>query len=1155
MRNCRLKTNFVKLPRKISYLLLLFIVSFFSCHSYAQSIGINIKLTNKPLSYFIRSIEKQTDFKFFYEQQQVDVQQHITVDVQNVSVHVALEKALENTNIVYKVLDKKILLTQKQSSSSLQFDKTIDINGQVTDKNGIPIIGANIRVKGSRLGCITDVDGNYSLKVPAKSTIIISYIGYTTKELLLKDGKFLQIVMEEDSKMLDDVVVVGYGTVKKRDLTGSVSSVKGEDLSLNGVSSIGHALEGKAAGLYIRQNSAQPGGGLDILVRGAGSVNASNDPLYIVDGFPIAKLDQASGGDAKMDPGTQGILNFLNPNDVESIEVLKDASATSIYGARAANGVVIITTKRGKEGKARINYSYNYSFQKYTDNYELLSLQEWMIEKNSTSWEHWLWTNNVNPWGKRTLEEAKADPVNGIAYSRPYQDNDIKNAGFGTDWLGLITRNGQIHEHNINLQGGSENTQYMLSFNYYDHQGIVKNSGMTRYTMKANIDQKFLNVFKAGLNLTMTRIDNDNTQLGSGKFENSGIIRSAIQMGPNILAYDEKTDTYPINPLLGQQPNPYSLLNNTDKGRTDRILGNVFIEAKPIFGLTLRVNAGLDHANIDRKTYQPRSTLNGKNLNGVAYIYNTANNQYLMEATATYQRTFNDEHNVNLLAGTSYEKFNYDASELGNNNFITDAFLWNNMEAGTGTKITKSTSTENKMLSYFFRAGYIFKNRYLLTATLRADGASVFAKNNKWGYFPSVAAGWTLSEEMFMKNLTWLSNLKLRLSWGQTGNADINTNAFASYGALGSWVNSEYKTISGVMKSRLENSDLKWETTTEWNLGLDFGFLNSRITGSLELYQREISDLLNFKPLNSYQEVKQIMANIGKTRSRGIELTLNTRNIVTNNFFWETSLTYTKYEDRWKERTPDWKPNVYEKEKDPIRAIYARRADHIMQIGEEAPAAQPDLRPGQIVIKDLDGYVRDEKGNPKVDENGRFMLLGHADGMIDEADTQLIGTQDPGWMASMTNTFRYKGFDLNIMFNGMFDRIMQDPTEMDFGLKGGDIAQNGSNMLRVIKDRWTFDNPSTTRPSSYYTTGTKYTAGDFFYQKAWFIRLQNISLGYTLPKSVLAKTKILSNVRFHASVNNVFVITPYKGLDPETDAYAAAYPNARTFSFGVDISF
>ena len=534
MRTYWLQNALIKSPTRLYYFLLLFIASLSPCAAHAQSVSVNINLTDKPLSAFIQSIELQTDFKFFYEQQQVDVQQHITVNVQNVSINAALEQALKNTNITYTISEKRILLIQKQNSTSLQSDKMVEIKGQVTDKSGIPVIGANILVKGSNLGCITDIDGNYSLKVPAKSTIVVSYIGYTTQEVTLKGNNFQRIIMEEDSKMLDDVVVVGYGTVRKRDLTGSVSSVKGDDLSLNGVSSIGHALEGKAAGLYIRQNSAQPGGGLDILVRGAGSVNASNDPLYIVDGFPIAKLDQASGGDAKMDPGTQGILNFLNPNDVESIEVLKDASATSIYGARAANGVVIITTKRGKEGKARISYSYNYSFQKYTDNYDLLSLQEWMIEKNNTTWEHWLWTNNVSPWGNRTLEEAQANPVNGIDYSRPYQDSDIKNAGPGTDWLGLITRDGQIHEHNINLQGGSESTQYMVSFNYYNHQGIVKNSGMTRYTAKANIDQKFLNIFKAGLNLTLTRIDNDNTQLGSGKFENSGIIRSAIQMGPNI---------------------------------------------------------------------------------------------------------------------------------------------------------------------------------------------------------------------------------------------------------------------------------------------------------------------------------------------------------------------------------------------------------------------------------------------------------------------------------------------------------------------------------------------------------------------------------------------------------------------------------------------
>ena len=532
------------------------------------------------------------------------------------------------------------------------------------------------------------------------------------------------------------------------------------------------------------------------------------------------------------------------------------------------------------------------------------------------------------------------------------------------------------------------------------------------------------------------------------------------------------------------------------------------------------------------------------------------NNQYLLEATATYLKTFAKIHKVNLLAGTSYEQFNYEGVNAGNNNFLTDGFIYNNLGAGAGNKIVGSGSSENKMLSYFFRANYILKDRYLLTATLRSDGASVFAKNHKWGYFPSVALGWTISEENFMKKTTdWLSMLKLRLSWGQTGNADISTNAFASYYAQEAYNKEDKSKQIGVFQGRLENPNLKWETTTEWNVGLDFGFFNSRISGSVEYYYKVISDLLNYKPLNSYQTITQVIANIGKTQSTGVEVTLNTKNIVTKDFFWSTDLTFTKYKDRWKERTPDWKPAVYEQYDAPIRAIYSRRADHILQIGEKVPDAQPLLVPGQLVIKDINGYVRDANGDPVVDENGRFQLLGHPDNIIDDADMELIGTSDPGWLAGMTNTFKYKDFDLSFHLNGMFDRIMEDPTAMEYGISGDGIARYGLNALRSVKDRWTWDNPSTTNPSTFQGWENTYSSGDFYYQKAWFIRMQNITLGYTLPKHLLAKTKVISNLRIHASVNNAFTITPYDGLDPETDYYTASYPNARTFSFGVDISF
>ena len=1039
---------------------------------------------------------------------------------------------------------------QQQSSKVNQRTLT----GMVTDEQGEPIVGATVIEHGKKTGTITNGDGAFSLATTPGTTLTISYVGFAPQTVKARNG--MRVILSEEAKGLDEVVVVGYGTMKKRDLTGAVSSVKGTDLAVAGVASAAHMLAGKAAGLYVRQNSAQPGGGLDILIRGAGSVNASNEPLYIVDGFPIAKLDQQKGGNDRMDPGTQGVLNFLNPNDVESIEVLKDASATAIYGARAANGVVIVTTKRGREGKAVVNYSYNYSYQHYSDKYDVLSLRDWMIEKNKSSWEYWIWENEVGPWGTKTLEAALAAPKGGLAYTRPYTDAQIAAAGEGTDWVGLITRNGHVQEHNLSIQGGSKDTQYMISLNYYDNKGIIRNSGMSRYTLKSNIDQRFLNVFKAGVNLTLTRIDNDNTQLGSAQYEKSGIIRSAVQMGPNILAYDPATGTYPVNPLLGTQPNPYSLLNNIDKGRTDRFLGNMYVEARPIEGLTLRVNAGLDRANISRKTYEPKSTLYGRNLQGNGDIYTNDNNQYLLEATATYAKTIKEQHKVNLLAGTSYEQFNVEGVNSGNNNFLLDGFLYNNLNAGTGTKRVGSSFSKNKMESYFFRVNYIFKDRYYLTGTFRADGASVFAKNHKWGYFPSAALGWTFSEEPFMKSLSsWLTMGKMRLSWGQTGNSNIGSNAFASYYAQPAYNQENGTQLIGVFQGKLENPNLKWETTTEWNFGMDFGFLNNRILASVEFYHRVISDLLNYKPLNYYHDISQVMANIGKTQSTGLELTINTTNVQTRDFKWTTNFTFTTYKDRWKERTPDWKPAVYEKVDNPIRPIYSRRADHILQIGEAAPAAQPDLRPGELVIKDLNGYKRDSNGQPEVDANGRFILTGGPDGKIDDADVELIGSQDPGWMAGMVNSLTYKDFDFSFQLNGMFDRRMEDPTEMAYGLGGGDVARYGYNALSIIKKRWTWDNPSTQYPCSFNGWGNSYTHGDWYYQKAWFVRLSNITLGWSMPKAWIAKAKYISRVHLSLSASNLFCITPYKGLDPETDYYTAAYPNARTYSLGVNITF
>ncbi len=1031
-------------------------------------------------------------------------------------------------------------------------DKTV--TGTVTAEDGGKALpGVSVSVKGLKTGVTTDVDGKYSISLSSgNNALIFSYVGYTSKEITVGSLSVIDVTLGTGTQSMDEVVIVGYGQQKKRDLTGAVSSVKTKDLILSSGPEIGNMIKGKVAGLTIRQNSAQPGGGLDILIRGAGSVNASNAPLFVVDGFPITDLlqpEQQPG--ERYNAGSQSILNSFNPNDIESIEVLKDASATSIYGSRAANGVVLITTKRGSEGKVNVQYSNDFSFQNFKNPFDVLPLNEWMQVRNEAGQEQWDFDNNVYPYGTRTREEAEANPVNGL-YHKLYTQNAINNVGRGTDWISLVTRDGSTAQHNLSLSGGNKTTKYLISGNFYDQKGIVKNSDFKRYSFRTNLDQEINRFVKLGINFTTSRIDNTNTQLGGAEFENSGILRAAMQQGPHIQAIDEDGN-YPLNPQLALQPNPYSLLTISDKGRIERTLANLFIDVTPVKNLLIRLKAGMDRGYVQRQSYIPTTTLHGALEQGRAFISNADNDDYLMEATATYSRMFWHDHSFELLAGVSEQKFNNRQSTEGATGFITDAFLWNNLGAGAVQLPAASGASKNLIASYFGRLNYNYKGRYLLTATVRTDGASVFAANNKWGTFPSAAVGWNIAEESFFSSMKkTVSMLKLRFSYGQTGNATINSNAFAAYSSYPAWLSGSDTRLIGVSLSRLENPDLKWETTTGANLGLDFSILKGRVEGSFELFNNVVSDLLDVKALNSYQEVNSIIANVGKTQSRGFEVTINTRNVQTKDFTWRTIFVASKYKDTWKERAPDWKPSVYQSEHDPIRAMFYRESDGILQVGEAPPASQPELKPGMIKIKDIDGYARDNNGNPAVDANGRFLRTGKADGIIDDADTRLMGTVDPSMMAGITNILNYKNFTLQFDFNGLFGRRMADPNYVAYGISAYGVYSNGYNALATVKDRWTPTNPSTTHPSSFWGF-SPYGVGDFFLQKSWFIRLQNISLGYNLPSKWTRK--VFSQVRVHADAQNLFVITPYDGIDPETDSYTAAYPYIRTFTFGLNLSF
>lgn len=1115
--------------------------------AYSQKTKLSIDFSNTKLVEVLDQIENKSEFFFLYNEKLIDTNQKVSIKAKDQGIEDLLKSLLTGTDVSYSIIGRKIVLTPMDHSSTSQQQKSI--SGKVTDSSGSGLPGVSIVIKGTTVGTISEANGNYTLtNIPEDATLQFSFVGMKTMEVVIGNKTTVNMVLEEETVGLDEVVAVGYGVMRKRDVLGAITSVKTEDVSLSTSSSIAHALEGKAAGLFIRQNSAQPGGGLDIVIRGQGSVNASNAPLIVVDGFPISELQQPASGN-RYDSGTTSMLNSINPNDIESIEVLKDASSTAIYGARAANGVILITTKRGKEGKPRMEYSTNFSVQKYDNSFDVLPLNEWMQVRNEAAWEDWNFQNRVYPYGTRTLEEAQSNPVGADFYTL-YTQNAIDNVGRGTNWFDLVTRDGSIQQHNLSLNGGNESTKYLLSVNYYDHQGIIKKSGIKRYSFRTNIDQKINKFMKLGLSLTGSRIQNDNSQLGSGPWENAGIIRASLQQGPHILAIDEEGN-YPLNPQLGTQPNPYSLLTITDKGSQDRMLLNTFLEITPVKDLNVKFKVGMDRGVNNRSTYLPKTTLAGAMENGRASISRNDNNDYLQEVTTDYSKTFFEHHRVNFLLGINQQKTYIDNSSEGNTNFITDAFLWNNLNAGTGTKTVSSSRTENLIASYFGRVFYNFDDRYLVTFSMRADGASVFSRNNKWGSFPSLSVGWNAVEEPFLaKYKDILSQLKFRAGYGQTGNASINSNAFASFMAYPGWVSGNDQPLIAVSLARLENPDLKWETTTEANLGLDFSLLKGRFSGSIDVFDRVISDLLAIKPINSYHEINSLISNIGETQSKGLEFTLNSRIINGPVFSWKNTFNISRFKDNWKERAPDWKPAVYQKDNDPIRAIYSRIADGIMQIGELVPA-QPGLIPGQVKIKDIDGYQRDNLGNPVVGENGRFIRLGEADGIIDDADTKLIGTSDPSFIAGLSNSFTYKNISLNFHFNGMFGRKLIDPNNATYGLSADGLYTYGYNALRSVKNRWTPENPSTTRPSSFYGW-SPYGSGDLFIEDAWFIRLQNISLGYTIPKKWV---KNISSITVHVDADNLFIITPYNGVDPETDSYTAAYPNVRTYTFGLNVKF
>lgn len=1002
----------------------------------------------------------------------------------------------------------------------------ITVTGTVTDKAGEPLIGASVLVVGTQNGIATDLDGNFTLRNVAEGAIIkASYVTY--KEQEQKAASKMHFVLEENSELLDEVVVVGYGSMKKSNLSGAVASVKADDLPSAGSASVGEMLRGRAAGMNITSSTAAPGGQMSIAIRGGLS---GQQPLVVIDGVPQAPHSKVSAGTIYSGAAkdNSGLIN-LNPNDIESIDVLKDASAAAIYGSDASGGVILITTKRGKEGHPEISYSGSVAFSRIKDAPNFMDARQFMITQN------------------QVFEEL------GRGDEKKFTQGQIDNfVGEGTDWMKEVTRTGIVNEHNLSVTAGGKSTKTLFSLSYYDHQGLVKNNSMNRITGRLNVDQEFGKYIKGGINSSFSQIRYNDVPTGDSRQEKSAVLYSAMTFIPTVSVRDAEGN-FSVNPIRDIYPNPVSLLDIYDKTTTKNLYASGYLEYKPWSFLNIRATAGVDISWTQADQYTPTTTKHGFSLNGEASKQNANSQMNLVNVIANFNKTFAEKHDVSVMAGWEYKKQSWDGMGIIACDFPFDTPLMNNIGSSQQEKPTISSYRgTNEMASWIGRINYTLLDRYILTANLRVDGSSNFSEEHQWGAFPGLSAAWKINEEAWLRNQTWLTTLKLRGGWGQTGNAGNLTGINTFYSVMqGAWAPGG-SPVNGVGLSKIGNPNLKWETLTDINIGLDAGFFNNRLQVSVDAYQRTRSNVILSKQLMSYHEVTTIDYNSKeKYRSRGIDIGIHSINIANRDFSWSTDLNLSFYKNQTISRDPDFIPAAYQPMVQDWGDIYGWRTGGLIQQGETY-AHLPNSGAGAIKYLDLNGYMLDDKGERMRDADGRYILSGEPDGLLDEADYVALYNSTP-IPFSINNTLTWKNWDANIyIYGSLRGRKINDVKHQSvYGLE--DITY-GVNVLTDVMDRWRPDHQDGSMPGvAEAKSGFAPSKSDFFYENAWYLRIDNISVGYTFPTKWFNDR--IKNLRLYGAVRNIGVITPYKGMDPETGNGIGAYPNNFQVAVGIDLKF
>ena len=1032
-----------------------------------------------------------------------------------------------------------------------------NVQGMVTDPNGEPIIGASVVVKGTTNGTITDFDGKFTLSnVPEKGIITITYIGYKGQDIPVAGKSTLKVTLAEDTKTLDEVVVVGYGTQKKSDVTGSMVSVGAKELKSRPTANVFEAMQGKAAGVDIR-TSDRPGEVGDIFIRGSRSLSASSQPLYVVDGVPlngtVGKTHEENLDNVSPRGGT---LESLNPSDIESIEVLKDASSTAVYGAAGANGVIIITTKSGKAGKININLNAYVGFNGWATVPEMRSGDSYinvLREANQIA-------------GTYSTDEA--------LFSSPEAYKAHLNGQY-IDWADELLQTGVTQNYSLSVSGGTEKTKAYFSLNFSDEQGQFTGDDYKVYSTNMRIDHEIKKWLSVGVNMQ-----------GSYVYRNkaySRFINSLVSV-PLGTVYNED-GSINVTPVPGDG-NTINLLLNQDKSvyrdnnQNFKLFLNPYIEIRPFKGMTIqsRLNASLGY---DKKNYfqgigsYQYYASDGPNASGTsasvyAQIDQNRSYNYKWENIFTYNFNIKKDHEFTVTAVTSWNHNQTDKSWQKQDNIKNNSYLWHNMD---GTGIVYSNYTMSKGLGLVGRINYSYLGKYLFSASVRQDGSSRLAKGNKWSTFPAVSLGWRISDEKFMQGTSnWMNNLKLRLGYGVTGAASIDpyssvaTVELDGYYSLGGQKTNSYK-----FSENVANADLTWERSHNWNIGLDASFFNNRIDLSADYYITNTDGVIwkqNLPVVNGAYNASKLYymsKNIAKTQNHGLELTLNTRNIVNKEFTWTSALTFTLNNEKVKSLIGGTADHV--KNEDyylsigyPVNSFYAPKIDGMWQLGEETDAAAFGCAPGDIkinvpgMIKEADGkfYKVGDDGQPLTDKNGDIIYYTKDNKYTySDADSQVLGHNAPKWTMGFQNSFTYKNFDLTIYAYFRWGQMI------NYEMLGW-YDSTGKGNFPTYFNYWTESNPSNDFPALNANRETKSYIGygSLNYVDGSFFKIKNITLGYTFPERLL-KNAGISKCRLYATITNPLTVAKshlLKDYDPEMNG-ALKYPLSKQLVFGVNVSF